>query len=71
MLERGDPHSQRATTFTCWKGDPSQSEGKGRAKGIDMAIRLTQEEETSLECWKDVTPHNQSAMVMTKEKQTI
>ena len=52
-------------------GDPSQSEGKGGAKGIDMAIRLTQEEQTSLEFWKGVTPHNQSAMVMTKEKQTI
>ena len=53
------------------RGDPLQSEGKGKAKGVDMAIRLTQEEQTSLECWKDVTPHNQSAMVMTKEKQAI
>ena len=53
------------------RSKPSRSEGKGKAKGIDRAIRLTQEEETSLECWKDVTPHNQSAMVMTKEKQTI
>ena len=53
------------------RSNPSQSERKGRAKGGDMAIRLTQEEETSLECWKGVTPHNQSAMVMAKEKQTI
>jgi hypothetical protein len=53
------------------KSSPSQSEGKAKAKVVDMAIRLTQEEETSLECWKDVTPHNQSAMVMTKEKQTL
>ena len=53
------------------RGDPSHSEGKVRVKGIDRAIGITKEERTSLECWKEVTPHNQSAMVMTKEKQTI
>ena len=53
------------------RSNPSQSEGKCKAIKNDRAIRLTQEEQTSLECWKDVTPHNQSAMVMTKEKQTI
>ena len=53
------------------RGDPSQSEGEARAKGIDRAIRITKKEQTGLECWKEVTPHNQSAMVVTEEKQTI
>ena len=42
-----------------------------RAKRIDMAINITMEEQTGLESWKEVTPHNQSDMVMTKGKQTI
>ena len=53
------------------RDDPSQSEGKGKVKGIDKSISITKEEQTGLECWKEVTHHNQSAMVMTKEKQTI
>ena len=36
-----------------------------------MAVGITKEQQTGLECWKEVAPHNQSAMVMTKGKQTI
>ena len=36
------------------------SQREVRAKGIDRATSITKEEQTSLECWKEVTPHSQS-----------